>query len=180
MRRFIQFLSALFVLGLVMTERAGAETPEPNPERTVFMAARVAEMAGAEVARVLVVHDPNLALSLQTADRIKTAGDNDAILVGRRALPVTLVDVAEMPRFDPTTLVYVTANLDDRHPVVAEAARSSGALVASGDLDCVRSAFCSLGVSLQPRTELYLSRSAAEAAGISFGANFRAFVKEID
>lgn len=178
MRWFRRFALSAWVIVFVRT--AAAETQDFQPVRTIFLAARVASVAGSDIRTILVVHDPDLALNAETAERVVVASRENAFVVDGSALTATPVDVKALPRFSKDQLVYVTSGLDDRHADIAEAARSSGALVVSGDLDCVRGGFCVLGVSLLPRTQMYLSRGAAESAGLSFGANFRAFVKEID
>ena len=93
-----------------------------------------------------------------------------------RAVPLA---VAELNRLAAFHFVLLTGGLRAYFPAVAEMARGRGVLTISTDLSCVRADQCVMGVAVEPRVQVLVSRRACEAAAVNFATSFRMMITEL-
>jgi hypothetical protein len=65
------------------------------------------------------------------------------------------------------------------YAAVGAAAKAKKIITIGTDAGCVKSGACVMGVATEPKVEITVNRSAAEAVGAAFKAAFRMMIKEI-
>jgi len=76
-------------------------------------------------------------------------------------------------------VIIVPEGQSGQHAAIAAAAKQLKAVTISTDKGCAQAGQCVLSATSAPQVEIVMSRSAASAAGVSFGAAFRVMIKEI-
>lgn len=62
---------------------------------------------------------------------------------------------------------------------LAAALRTAHLLCVTGDLDAVRQGLCTMGITTQPRVEIWLNHATAAMDGIDFAVAFRMMIREM-
>lgn len=125
-----------------------------------------------------IVFDSSNAASKADADAL-VGIIGDKLKSGKVTMTAKLVDVASLGDMSGATIAFVAEGTGDHHAAISAAAAGSGVLVASTDLACVNAGQCALGVSTQPKVEIFVNKSAASAAGVDFLPAFLMMVKEV-
>jgi hypothetical protein len=73
--------------------------------------------------------------------------------------------------------LFVTTGVN--YGAVGAAAKAKKVITIGTDPACVKSGACVMGVSTEPKVEITVNRSAADAVGAAFKAAFRMMIKEI-
>lgn len=96
----------------------------------------------------------------------------------RSAWTAELVDVRELDRIEAPRALVLADQMNVYFDQVEQFARRTKTLLLSSDLDCVRSAKCTIGVASSPRVEIILNAQQAAASHIQFTEAFRMMVTE--
>jgi len=103
------------------------------------------------------------------------AGGVSAGAITLKAKKVAVADLAA----SGVKVIIVPEGQAAQHAAIATAAKQLKAITVSTDKPCVRSGHCVLSISSTPQVEIVMSREAASASGVNFGAAFRVMIKEI-
>ncbi|HSK40741.1 MAG TPA: hypothetical protein VK943_13325 [Arenibaculum sp.] len=133
--------------------------------------------------RVAIVFAPDVEASRRDADAL--AGILGTGLAAGKAtlvpvpVPLDPVGTGLDGALDGAGAVFVTAGLAAHHEAIFGAAKARGLLSISTDMDCVRAARCVMGIRSEPRVEIVVNRSAAQASSIAFAPAFRMMISEL-
>ena len=75
-------------------------------------------------------------------------------------------------------VLFVTSGLNGSWGSIASAAASAKKITATFDDSCIKAGKCVLGIQSAPSVEIKVSKAAAEASGVTFGAAFKMMIKE--
>ncbi|WP_417451001.1 hypothetical protein [Kordiimonas sp.] len=125
-----------------------------------------------------IIYDASNAASKADAEGL-AAIIGGGMKAGKVTLVGKLVDVNDMAAMKGSAIAFVAEGTAAHHSAIAAAVSGAGILTASTDLSCVRSAQCALGVSTDPKVEIFVNKSAASAAGVEFLPAFLMMVKEV-
>lgn len=115
------------------------------------------------------------AASRQDADAIA-----DLISGGLRAGRTTLRPrVIDINGLEAGGFQVVIAAAGANGPRLNAAARAARALCVTTDIEAVRSGFCAMAITSEPRVEITVNHAVAAAAGIEFVAAFRMMIQEL-
>jgi hypothetical protein len=128
---------------------------------------------------VAIVFDPASPVSRDDANNIKAIFDGGLEVPGDLKLNGLLVPVNELDKMGGTRIAVLAEGLGPHYEAISAAASAGRILTMSTDLSCVQSNKCVLGMVSKPHVEIYYSKSAADAAKISFGQVFTMLVKQI-
>lgn len=130
-------------------------------------------------ATLAIVYDPDNHASKEEADGIKAILDSEFEAPGDLKLVSALVPVGNLAKMAGSRIAVLTGGLSAHYDAISAAAASSSILTMSTDMSCVRSNKCVLGIVSKPHVEIYFSKTAADAAKISFAEAFTMLAKLI-
>jgi hypothetical protein len=165
--------SSLFALMLAFAVLALGEARAQTDTRELQMIARaVGFVQGLPrgVIEVAVVDGPG-------ADAVAQAMQGGVAAGGVTLLP-RRVSIAQLSG-SGARVIIVPEGQGASHAAIAEAARGLHAVTLSSDMACVRAGYCVVGVAVQPRVDIVISRAAATAANVRFAQAFRVVFREI-
>ncbi|BAI73455.1 hypothetical protein AZL_028170 [Azospirillum sp. B510] len=129
--------------------------------------------------KVAVVFDPASPASQKDADDLKGILGS-GLAVGAATLSPVLVPIAQLDAgLNGTGLVLVTSGLSAQQERVFAAAKAKKLISVSPDAACVRSGHCVMGIKSEPKVEIVINKSAADASSVSFAPAFRMMISEI-
>ncbi|MFM2041427.1 MAG: hypothetical protein RLY86_3 [Pseudomonadota bacterium] len=109
--------------------------------------------------------------------------ERDAILgllgSGLKVGPITLKPKAVAAADAPASGAKVWLVTTGAGSAVGPAGAAAKVVTASTDKACVEAGHCVLGIETAPKVQIYVSRKAADAAGVSFESAFLIMVKEL-
>ena len=130
-------------------------------------------------AKIAIVFDPANGASKQEAGGIKAILDAGFEAPGDLKLTGVLVPVGDLATMADSKIAILTSGLSTHFDAISTAAASNSILTMSTDLSCVQANKCILGIVSRPNVEIYYSKTAADAAKISFSQAFKMLVKQI-
>lgn len=110
---------------------------------------------------------------------MKAIVDNHFEISGDIKLLAVLVPTNDLNKLAGSRVALLTGGLSKYYEDINKIATSNSILTMSTDLACVRAGKCIIGIISKPMVEIYYSKSAAEAAKISFSQVFSLLVKQI-
>ena len=126
---------------------------------------------------IAVVFDGRVKESAEDAQVIFDA--LNATLPAKATSPKPLmVDIRDLDEAVPHRLVIVAERMKPYYDKLSEYGRHTGSIIMSTDLDCARSAKCTVGIASSPRVEILVSTKQAQSSGIQFSEAFRMMVTE--
>lgn len=176
MRRFAFAALAIGALVAALAIPAGAEVTQTD----ILVAGRtisfIQNLPPGDV-RVSIVYDPGVAQSSQEASELN-AMMNGGLRVGVFTLnpvmlPVDRVDTGGIALF------FLTEGVAAKADKVGQVSRKRKIPCITFDFSQVRNGACAIGAHAQPRIEVIVNRSVAEASGTVLDAMFRMMIKEI-
>ncbi len=126
---------------------------------------------------VAIIYNPALSESKTEAESLKATIDAGVEAPGGVKLTAILVSTDNLSKLSEAKIGIVTAG--GCTDAVSAAAATYGVLTMSSDLECVKANRCIIGVVSRPSVEIYLSKSAADAAKIGFSQAFIMIVKQV-
>ena len=130
-------------------------------------------------ATLAIIFDPNNAASKEEAAGIKAILDSGFEAPGDLKITGVLVPVSDLDKMMGSKIAILTSGLSAHYGAITKVATNNGVLTMSTDLGCVKANQCVLGIVSKPHVEIYYSKTAADAAKISFGQVFAMLVKQI-
>ena len=177
----IRFITSALVAVLAMGLWAPstAAVAETSAKDLKVAARAVAFMNGAPTgaATAAVVYDPANAASKAEADAIH-AVLSKGLKAGKAKLTSQLVSVADFSGLAGSKIAFLTGGLTPAQQADFVSNASAGTLSISTDISCVDAGNCIVGVATKPKVAIYVGKSAAAAAGVSFKSAFLMMVKE--
>ncbi len=129
---------------------------------------------------VAIAFNPVEQKSRADAEAIKNYIDNGSALSGSFSLTTKLVNAANTVELQGSQIVFLAEGIPPEGvEPICDAASKSGALTISTGIDCVKAHKCVLGIVTAPRTEVYYSEEAAQAAHLRFYESFLMLVKQL-
>jgi hypothetical protein len=126
-------------------------------------------------ASIGVVYAPGNHASRQDAEAV-----DSMIGAGLQAGKVTLrPKLIEAGALATGSFPVVIAAAGANSAQLGAATRLSHTLCATTEIEAVRSAFCTMAITSEPRVEIVVNHTASAAAGIEFAAAFRMMIREI-
>lgn len=174
-RRAFRLVAAILALLLpVGTALAGLSRTD------LLVAARAIgfiEAMRAGPVRVGIVYLPDNAESEQQAHEIASLMDT-GLRVGDRIFKPTLVSLPQANNAN-VDLFFLTQGVGVQAAQLARISHARKITCVTFDISQVRNGACTMGVRTQPRIEVIVNRSAAQASGTGFAAVFRIMITEI-
>lgn len=130
-------------------------------------------------ATTAIVYDPSNAASKADATAIQAAITANPSAPGGVTLAPVMVPVSDMSKLSSAKIAFVAEGAENSFGAIASAASAAGVLTISSDLDCVKGGKCVLGIVSSPDVTIYYSKTAGDAAKISFSPAFTMLVKQI-
>jgi hypothetical protein len=130
-------------------------------------------------ASLAIIFDPASTASVSEANEIKSILGNGFEVPGDLKLVGALVSVEDLGKLSAARIAILTTGLGSHFNAIGAAAARNRVLTMSTDLGCVEAERCVLGIKSQPHVEIYFSKTAADAAQITFGQVFTMLVKQI-
>jgi hypothetical protein len=96
---------------------------------------------------------------------------------GQSMLRPKLVDVSNLGAAGSAIIIIAAAGAAGSR--LNEAARAAHALCVTTDTAAVRSGFCTMAITTEPRVEILVNHAVAEASGVEFVAAFRMMIREM-
>lgn len=127
--------------------------------------------------RVGIVYDPAHAESLRLANRSAALLADPGLRIGSLELRGVLVPAADAAQAQ-VDLFLLEAGASAAGAQLPAVLRERRLPCLSTDLEQVRQGHCSIGIQSQPRVEILVNRSLAEASGLSFASVFRMMIRE--
>lgn len=124
---------------------------------------------------IAIAYAPGDAASRQDAEAI-AALIGAGLQAGRVTLRPKLVDINNLSAAGATIMI---AAAGASGPRLNEAARAAHALCVTTNAEAVRSGFCTMAITTEPRVEILVNHAVAEAAGVEFVAAFRMMIREM-
>jgi hypothetical protein len=153
-------------------------TTQPAAALNVPVASRVIAFVQPPLSgtiNAVIIYDPSSAASEAEATSIEQQFGN-GLVVGRGIIRVRRVPVDALPNLTNARLAFVTAGI--RSQALSEFAAREGVLTISSDTSCVQAARCVMSISDQSRTQITVSRAAAQSARVHFTSAFLMLVRE--
>lgn len=174
-------LTALFFAAFGAIEAGLSSAAAEVTKKDILVASRALNFiqnkpSGAVIAAI--VFDPANPASKASADAIG-AIIGGGLKAGKVTLTAKVVPVGDLGGLSGTKIAFVAEGMGAHFSAISGAASSSGIVVASTDVACVRGGLCALGVETSPKVQIYASKSAATAAGVEFLPAFLMMVKEV-
>lgn len=130
-------------------------------------------------ASLAIVFDPANTASKDEASSIKAIVDEEINVTGDLKIVGVLVPISDLGKMAGSKIALLTGGLNAHYDAIRNAASENGVLTMSTDLACVQANKCVLGLVSKPHVEIYYSKTAADAAKISFGQVFTMLVKQV-
>lgn len=129
---------------------------------------------------VAVIFDASNPNSKADAKTIKEDIDKGIGVPEGLNIVATLVSIADIAQLAKPNIAFVANGVSqDGFDTISKAATVSGILTISADTNCVQANKCVIGVTTQPRVEIYYSPVAAEASRIKFAPAFIMLARQI-
>lgn len=129
--------------------------------------------------KLAIVFDAGSGESQRDAESLKTILGTGLPINELTLVPV-MVPISQLDSgLSGTNAVFVTGGLAGHHDRIFAATKALKLLSISSDTSCVETARCVLGVKTQPKVQILVSRSAAEASAVSFSPVFRMMISEL-
>lgn len=129
--------------------------------------------------KVAIVFDPALPQSQKDADDLKGilgAG----LAAGAATLVPTMVPVAQLDAsLDGVGVVFITGGMSSHYDRIFTSAKGKKLLSVSNDVACVQAGRCIMGVKSDPKVEIIVNKTAADASSVGFAPAFRMMISEI-
>jgi hypothetical protein len=119
---------------------------------------------------VALIYNPKLPASQAEANSLYKTITGGFQAPGGIKLSAVMVSTEDLSKLTTIKVGIVTEG--SCTAAVAEATAGQGILTMTSDLDCVRANRCVLGIKSRPNVEIFLSKSAAEAAKVGFSQAF--------
>lgn len=126
---------------------------------------------------VAIIHQPGNPASEADVQAL-SKGMSGGLKVGKFTLNPRLVPTSDLGAVAGADVVIVTNGLNKDYSNISAETLSRGLLTISNDFACVDQGFCVMGIHAKPKIEIVISRSATDAANISFAQALRLMVKE--
>jgi len=124
-----------------------------------------------------IIYDPKLPDSEAEAASLHKIITDGFQAPGRLKLSAVMVSVDDLSKLSSAKVGIVTKG--SCTSTVAEATAHQGILTMTSDLDCVKANRCVLGIISHPSVQIYLSRSAADAAKVGFSQAFIMIAEQV-
>ncbi|MGQ9369080.1 hypothetical protein [Azospirillum sp. ST 5-10] len=129
--------------------------------------------------KVAIVFDAAVPESKMEADQLGGILGS-GLAVGSATLTPVLVPVGQLDSgLEGAGVAFVTSGLSASHERIFAATKARKLLSVSADAACVQSARCVMGVKSEPKVEIVVSKTAAEASSVSFAPAFRMMITEL-
>lgn len=129
--------------------------------------------------KVAIIADASVAQSQKDADALKEIMGS-GFPAGAATLSPVMVTPAQLDGgLDGVAIAFVTGGLAAHHGRIFAATNGKKVLTVSTDLACVQAGRCVMGIKTDPKVEIIVNKSAAEAAALSFAPAFRMMVTEL-
>ena len=94
-------------------------------------------------------------------------------------MPPVLLPTGNLPALDNKDVAFVTDDLRQWQPAIAEAARPRHIVTVTSDTECVAAGYCVMAVQAEPRVQVLINRATAVQSSIEFAPGFRLLVTEL-
>ena len=126
-----------------------------------------------------LVYDPTNNKSRGDAEDVMDILNHGVKVLGYVKPVGLMVPVTDLSKLTKARVAFVMEGTQAYMDKIATAANAYHILTMSADLTCVRTDKCVLGMTTEPATDIYFSKSAADAAKITFAPAFLMLVKQI-
>lgn len=123
---------------------------------------------------VAIVYAPDAAGSKAEADEV-AALLGSGLAAGDVTMKPKVIAISDLASAGSAAALYVPKGMSAHYGALSALKK----LIVTTDDDCVKAGACVLSVKSAPKVEIIVSRSAAAAKSITFGAAFRMLIKEI-
>jgi len=160
-----------------------AAQAEMTPKDLQVATRSLAFLTGRDVShlRIAILYAPDVPASKAEADGLSAAVGGSLSASRVTLVPVSplLLSVGNLPGLEGRDVAFVTSGLEPYQSAIAQAAAARKIVTITADFACVTSGNCVLGVHSEPRVQLLISRSAAQATATEFAPGFRLLVNEL-
>jgi hypothetical protein len=127
--------------------------------------------------RVGIVYAPGNAATAMQAEAVqKLLGDG--LSAGKLVMKPVLVKIDEAPSADVGAFILVEGMGADGAKLTATAKAKQKPCLTT-DISQVQNGSCAMGIKSEPKVEIIVNKTAAEASGVTFGASFRMMITEM-
>ena len=125
-----------------------------------------------------VIYDPDIPESVTDKDTVYAVLDGGTD-IGPAFVKTVPIQITDLSRIKEYRFVLLTSGIDSSISKINSLIRNSGILTISTNLSYVRSGKCVMGVESDPDVKILVSRTASEAASVTFATYFRMMITEL-